>query len=63
MASKPKKMKSEVWQHFVREDDKVICNHCNRAFVYCGNTTNQRSHLKICEMFEKPDRTVEAVIF
>ena len=40
--------KSDVWEYYEKMKDapKVRCAHCNKELLYCGGTTNLRTHLE-----------------
>ena len=40
-----RRVKSEVWEFFVKKDKSALCKICNKEYVYHGGTINLRDHL------------------
>ena len=40
-----RRVKSEVWEFFVKKDKSALCKICNKEYAYHGGTSNLRDHL------------------
>ena len=40
-----RRVKSEVWEFFVKKDKSALCKICNKEYAYYGGTSNLRDHL------------------
>jgi len=40
-----RRVKSKVWEFFVKKDKSALCKVCNKEYVYHGGTSNLRDHL------------------
>ena len=43
---KPGSKRSEVWEHFTRNENIVVCNICKKELKFYNNTSNMKEHLK-----------------
>ena len=40
-----RRVKSEVWEFFVKKDKLALCKVCNKEHAYHGGTSNLQDHL------------------
>ena len=40
-----RRVKSEVWEFFVKKDKSALCKICNKEYAYHGGTSNLHDHL------------------
>ena len=56
-SSKLQKKTSDVWEHFTKKDDKIVCNHCKEPnpTTYKSNTSssNLKRHYLIMHKKDK----------
>lgn len=55
------KLRSDVWEHFIKHERTAKCKHCAKEFSFCGGTSNLRDHLlRAHERIYQPNKDSEA---